>query len=322
MSRACATSRLVKGLLELAVLALLAPSFAQDACRDVLLRDLGDKQVLQTNQDAQLATQHARCARAASGSQSSSGTNVGATYGGIGANFGQQSSGSNKQQSSDCGSASDNEHFSAALYYAQTVYHDQVDAWKQCVTTQQQLACWAQPQGDPKHLTIHINWSILSAQPSVVSSNLRIGDRNPQTPLASGARLLLGDNLVYVDRATTEDVTLDLQATSDKVSARSCSVWVPHKEAAPPPPAPGDLKTACMQGSATKCSELWKTTQATCGFDAACTGRAQCWMNKSRALTLIHSVCDPDASGHVDTQSCQLQSQNVRGVAERDCDTF
>lgn len=323
MSRGSVTLWLVNGLLELAVFAFAAPSFAQDACRDVLLHDLGDKQVLQTNQDAQLASQHARCVRAASGSQSASGTDIGASYGGIGANFGQKNSNSSKQLSSDCGNASDGEHFSAALYYAQTVYQHQVDAWKQCMTTQQQLACWAQPQGSPKHLTIHINWAILSARPSVVSSNLRVGDQNPQTPLAKGTQLLLGDNLVYVDRAANEDVTLDLQATSDNVTAKSCSVWVPHNEAAtPPPPARDEIKTARMQGSATKCSDLWKKTQATCGFDAACTGKAQCWMNKSRALTLIHTVCDPDASGHVDTQSCQFQRQNVQSVAQRDCDTF
>jgi len=86
-------------------------------------------------------------------------------------------------------------------------------------------------------------------------------------------------------------------------------------------PAPGDLKAQCMGGSATACSNLGKQQKDTCGFDAACIGQAQCWMDKSRALTLIKTICDP-GSGQFNQQSCDFQRQNVGPTASRDCSNY
>jgi hypothetical protein len=86
-------------------------------------------------------------------------------------------------------------------------------------------------------------------------------------------------------------------------------------------PVPSDLKTECMGGSAVACSNLWKQQKDTCGFDAACIGQAQCWMDKSRALTLIKTVCDP-GNGQFNQQSCDFQRQNVGPTASRDCSNY
>lgn len=81
------------------------------------------------------------------------------------------------------------------------------------------------------------------------------------------------------------------------------------------------LKRKCMGGSASACSELDKRVQLTCGYDAACIGRAQCWQNKSRALVLIENVCNPSFPNY-NAQSCAFQRQNVGQQAKADCDSF
>jgi hypothetical protein len=82
-----------------------------------------------------------------------------------------------------------------------------------------------------------------------------------------------------------------------------------------------ELKQECMGGSASACSELDKRVQLTCGYDAACIGRAQCWQNKSRALVLIENVCNPSFPNY-NAQSCAFQRQNVGQQAKADCDSF
>ena len=81
------------------------------------------------------------------------------------------------------------------------------------------------------------------------------------------------------------------------------------------------LKRKCMGGSASACSDLDKRVQLTCGYDAACIGRAQCWQNKSRALVLIENVCNPSFPNY-NAQSCAFQRQNVGQQAKADCDSF
>ena len=81
------------------------------------------------------------------------------------------------------------------------------------------------------------------------------------------------------------------------------------------------LKRNCMGGSASACSELDKRVQLTCGYDAACIARAQCWQNKSRALVLIENVCNPGFPNY-NAQSCAFQRQNVSQQAKADCDSF
>jgi hypothetical protein len=81
------------------------------------------------------------------------------------------------------------------------------------------------------------------------------------------------------------------------------------------------LKQKCMEGSASACSELDKRVQLTCGYDAACIARAQCWQNKSRALVLIENVCNPGFPNY-NAQSCAFQRQNVSQQAKADCDSF
>jgi hypothetical protein len=98
-----------------------------------------------------------------------------------------------------------------------------------------------------------------------------------------------------------------LGATTQKLPAAST----------PPPPA-DDLKTKCMNGSATACSSLSNQVRASCGFDAACIGRAQCWSDKSRAITLVKTVCAPGQN----QQTCDFQTQNVRRNLDMDCDSF
>jgi hypothetical protein len=81
------------------------------------------------------------------------------------------------------------------------------------------------------------------------------------------------------------------------------------------------LKRKCMGGSASACSELDKRVQLTCGYDAACIGRAQCWQDKSRALVLIEDVCNTGFPNY-NAQSCVFRRQNVGQQAKADCDSF
>jgi hypothetical protein len=84
------------------------------------------------------------------------------------------------------------------------------------------------------------------------------------------------------------------------------------------PPAEKTTKQKCMEGSVTACSELYNQVRATCVNDAACIGRAACWSDKSRAITLVKTVCAPGQN----QQSCEFQTNNVKKVLEVDCDNF
>lgn len=81
------------------------------------------------------------------------------------------------------------------------------------------------------------------------------------------------------------------------------------------------IKQKCMGGSASACADLDKRVQLTCGYDAACIGRARCWQNKSRALVLVKNVCDPHFPNY-NAQSCEFQKQNVGEQANADCDAY
>ena len=77
-------------------------------------------------------------------------------------------------------------------------------------------------------------------------------------------------------------------------------------------------KQKCMGGSATACSDLWQQLKPTCGFDVACMARAQCWSDKSRAITLVKTTCAPGQN----QQSCDFQTNNVQRQLQMDCDNF
>jgi hypothetical protein len=200
-----------------ALFGCLQHSIAQENCSDILLRDLGNKTVVQDNQNSVLATHHARCALASSGSSNSSGTKVGGHYGPIGGNYGQSNSSGQYQNTSDCGNESLEQQTSAALYYASSIYRDVVDAWKSCMLQREQFACWALPAGDPKHVVIRARWGILSARPSVTSSSLSIGSQATRPLFEKGHQLYLKDNNITVDRLSNESITVSLTATSDNV---------------------------------------------------------------------------------------------------------
>lgn len=183
---------------------------------------------------------NARCVQNKASSSSGSSTSGGINYGPIGASGSHESSTSSSQSSSDCGDSSDAQHTSAALYYAHTDYHDLILAWSTCMQAHHDLVCWAEPQGDPNHLTIHIDWEILGPAPRVVQSNVQVGNRASSPALAQGTQLYLGDNLVYVSRnASDEDATVGLTGSDNGVSIHSCSVWVPKQLPLPPPDIAG-----------------------------------------------------------------------------------
>ena len=193
-------------------------ALAQDYCNDVLVRDLGNKVVLQTNQESALATAHAQCAQNSNSSSGSSGTTAGGSFEGIGANFGHDSTNNQSNTASNCGSEGSDAHTSAALYYSQSVYHDVVDAWKQCMINHHQFACWADNSGSSTHLVIHAQWNILSLPPTVVSSNISIGNEPSKPAFNSGSRLYLNDNLIYVDRKPNQDVTVSIVASGSNLT--------------------------------------------------------------------------------------------------------
>jgi hypothetical protein len=145
-------------------------SRAEDSCSDILARDLANKSIVATNSDSSLAVHHAQCIKSDASSASSTSTNAGASGGGYGIDYGDRSGRSAQQSSSDCGSQSSDEHVSAALYYSQSVYHDVVESWKACMLQRHEFGCWPAKHGDAQHLTIYVDWNILSARPTVTNS--------------------------------------------------------------------------------------------------------------------------------------------------------
>jgi hypothetical protein len=216
---------LVGGILSCIV---AGPSLADDYCNDILARDLGNKQTIQTNNNSSSALHQAQCIKNDSSSSNSSGTSIGGNYADVASgNYNQNGSSAQNQSSSDCSSTNAEQHASAALYYSQAIYRDVVDAWKQCMTNRQQFACWVTNSGSEEHLTIHARWNKLSAQPKVIRSSIRVGN-NPTRPAFNvGDRLYLNDNLVDVDRNKNEDVVVTIQASSDATASDSCEVFVP-----------------------------------------------------------------------------------------------
>jgi hypothetical protein len=79
------------------------------------------------------------------------------------------------------------------------------------------------------------------------------------------------------------------------------------------------LEKKCMGGSASACSELDQRVQLTCRYDAACIARAQCWQDKSRALVLLHNVCDTNSANY-NADGCVIQRQNSGAQAKANCD--
>lgn len=213
--------------------AFLASAAAQDSCRDVFIRDLGNKQTTASNQDSSLAQFHARCIKQSASSSSGGKTSAGGMYDGIGANFDQGSSSSSNSSASDCGQAGEDQHFSAALYYAQAVYRDVVDAWKTCMTQRENFACWPERDSDPNHVTVHLSWTYFSQRPKVIKSSVKVGNKSETQVLRPGSQLLLGDNIETVDRKTNESVDISVAVSPDDVVSRSCHVWVPAVPAEP-----------------------------------------------------------------------------------------
>lgn len=124
-------------------------AIAEDQCRDVFLRDLGNKQAVSTSQESGLALFHAKCVKQSAASNDGSSTSLGGKYDDVGVNFGQSGSNSSTSSASDCGQDSADSHFSASLYFAQSVYKDVVEAWKTCMIKRETLACWPERDADP-----------------------------------------------------------------------------------------------------------------------------------------------------------------------------
>lgn len=216
-------------------LILTTAARAEDLCADVLSHKLGDSIATAQGNDAESARQEARCLQNSNSSSSGSNTSVGGEYDGFGLNFGQSQSGSNASRASDCGNQSNSGHMSAFLWYTQTINREVVAAWKACMVSRQQFACWAERNGSEEHIAIHINWAILSARPRIIRSELNIGHRSPTTPFAPNSVIYLGDNMISVARNANEDVTLIVVATPDNVVSVPCTIWIPAHRNAPPP---------------------------------------------------------------------------------------
>ena len=82
------------------------------------------------------------------------------------------------------------------------MYGDAIEAWKQCMTTQERLACWA--SGSANEVQINIKWTILSQiLPKVRYSKLLIGGRESQkSRFSTGTELSLRDNVEIDQQAT------------------------------------------------------------------------------------------------------------------------
>lgn len=220
-------------LLILITLIAISESHAEDSCnyKDIFIRDLGSKVSIANNSDSALAIKHAECQKSSNSSSSAISVHTGGSYTPIINGYLNGSHGSNSDNSSsNCGSGEQQQHFDAAMYYAQSVYHDVVDAWKNCMLIRQEFACWVANHGDKEHLTIHARWGILSAQPIVDFASVRVGNRAPQSLLPPGAKLHLDENIFDVDRHANEVVIVDILATPDGASAKTSSVTVPAVE--------------------------------------------------------------------------------------------
>ena len=78
-------------------------------------------------------------------------------------------------------------------------------------------------------------------------------------------------------------------------------------------------KDKCMEGSYTACDSLSKALRPTCGFDAACIARAQCWQDKSRAFTLAKQSCLAGITAQQQQECDQFHASMVNSHSQ-DCD--
>lgn len=221
------STRLLRWAFVAATLMMTGPVFAEDHCGDIFLQQLANITVQSSDQNSALAVQNARCARNGSAASSNSRTGLGASYNVFNFDYAQKNGSSESTSSSDCGSESSDQHFSAALYYAQTQHSDVVNAWETCMLNKHQFVCTPQNQNDPSNLQIDANWGILSPPPKVVTSRISKGNEPGTDAWPKGTQLLLGHNLLFIHRQPNQSVSVGIEASSDNTSGQSCAVWIP-----------------------------------------------------------------------------------------------
>lgn len=301
----------------------------QDACRDVLQDGIRDQFSLNTQTNLKTSFKTGFCNSYRGASSGSSGGGLGVSIPLADAILGVKGNFSQSQQqdmaSKYCASGSSdlsNDDYTAMMKRVAST--QVVEAWSMCMHDRAPVAPGVgltseidTAGGDDFVFKFRwvagLNQNSARVQDFFVSNAICRGTSvQPNATIGTGwsvaqcTRKDAGPVMVTVSAAD------QLGATTQKLPGRSTT----------PSPQPTDSKTQCMNGSATACSSLWQQTKASCGYDAACIARSQCWMDKSRAITLIKISCQPDQNGQVNQQSCQFQTQNAKSVAERDCDTF
>lgn len=137
-----------------------------------------------------------------------------------------------------------------------------------------------------------------SCDPVIIANNVRIGTEEMTQPCTRN-----GHEGVSVVVNTDHGSAV---GTLPEVAAQSV-------------PPPKTTKDNCMEGSATACSSLASQLLPTCGFDAACRARAQCWSDKSRAFVLVKQSCPANITAE-QQQQCEQFKQTILNSHSQDCD--
>ncbi len=271
----------------------------QDQCRDVLQDGIRDQYSVTNQTNLKSSFKNGFCSSMNNSSSGSTGAGLGVNVPladailGVKGNFNQDQQQTMKNKY--CGNASgdlSNDDYVAMM--KRVASQQVVEAWSQCmhdrapVPAQSGLVSEIQTAGGTDFV-FKFRWIAAFNQ-----NNPTVGDFFTShatcsgTSINKGALIGTGWSVAQCTRQGNEAVMVTLEAANQlgatTQTLQALGTTTPVVNA---PPAATDLKTKCMNGSATACSSSWQQTKDTCGFDAACIGRSQCWMNKSRAITLI-----------------------------------
>lgn len=308
---------------------------AQDQCKDVLQDGIRDQYAVSNQTNLKSSFQSGFCSSLNSSSGNSSGGGVGISVPladallGLKGNFNEDQKQSMKNKY--CGSGSSDLSDDDYVAMMKRVASQQiVEAWVQCmhehapIQAQNGLTSDIQTAGGADFI-FRFRWIAAFKQ-----NDARVADFFAShatcvgNDISKGAVIGNGWSIAQCTRQGNDPVMVTLEAadqlgaTTQILPGSSASLAAQNDHAT----GANDVKAQCMSGEATACSTLWKNQKDNCGNDVACKAQAQCWSDKSRALTLIKISCSPDQNGNVNQQVCDNQKQYVARQAQMDCEHF
>ena len=295
---------------------------SEDRCRDILVDGVRDEFSDLRNRNVKSAFQSALCSDIAQSGNNSSGAQGGFSVpiaaGLIGANGGYNQSQISALRNKYCAQTStslSDEDYSNMMKRVSSA--KVVDAWSACmvriVNPDGGLQSLIEEAGN--QLIFRVRWNPRFNVSSVTVADFYASNAHcASTLLQPGSTIGTEWQIQHCVRLSNDPVIITLQATNQMGSTEQ---KLPALATKTEVPAPVTTKDKCMGGSASACSTLSTETRSSCNFDAACISRAQCWSDKSRAITLVKYTCD-----HQNAEACTFQRNNVARQVSMDCDDF